>query len=232
MSSTLPTQSIVEIRSIISPAIIPYYGVHPWFTHHLSLSSPLDSKSTHYQKIFECNQISLQPYFDRLPDPTSAEDFLREMERRLLADPKAQVGEVGLDRTFKLPFSIANYIPTPAHPPIAPPCNCHSSLSSADDALRTASNNYDRPKTLKTSLHHQQMILEAQINLAIKHRRAVSCHSVQSSEAIIDSFRKLKLADELGWKRTAVCLHSFGGSAESAKVLQKGTHHLTARNRR
>ena len=229
MSSTLPSQSIVETRSEISDSIIPFYGVHPWFTHHLSISSSSppspDSKSAHYQKVFECNQISLQPYFDRLPDPIPLDSFLDDVERRLLANSRAQVGEVGLDRIFKLPFSIANYSPAPSVDPTASQshsCNCHTSEPSAATPQLATNDRRDRPKILKTALHHQQTILAAQIKLAIKHKRSVSCHSVQSSEAIIDAFRKLKAADEVGWSRTAVCLHSFGGSAESARVLQKG----------
>lgn len=229
MSSTLPSQSIVGTRSELSDSIIPFYGVHPWFTHHLCISSfhlsPFDSKSAHYQSVFECDQAELQPYFDGLPDPIPLKRFIEEMERSLVANPRAQVGEVGLDRIFKLPFSIANYVTTPAIDSALsqfPSCDCHSLEPSSATPQLATNDKRDRPKILKTSLLHQQTILAAQIKLAIKHKRAVSCHSVQSSEAIIDAFRKLKAADEVGWRRTAICLHSFGGSAESARVLQKG----------
>lgn len=227
MSSTLPSQAIVENRSGISSAIIPFYGVHPWFTHHLSTTSSaasaLESKSAHYQQVFECDQISLQPYFDQLPDPVSLEVFLREMERLLIDNPYAQVGEIGLDRIFKLPFSIANYVTTPAIAPTSPSCNCHAPDPPSSTSNPPLDHKAGRPKILKTSLQHQQRILAAQINLAIKHNRSISCHSVQSSEAIIDSFRKMKAENGIGWTRTAVCVHSFGGSAESARVLQKGS---------
>lgn len=94
-------------------------GYHPWFTHWISLSpgTPL-SKEEHYRALFLTGSGSTSHTDDRqdgqlaafekllpsLPEPTSLADLLSNLRSNLEAFPTAMLGEVGLDRTCRIPF--------------------------------------------------------------------------------------------------------------------------------
>lgn len=120
--------------------------------------------------------------------------YLSDLEANLSAHPTSHVGEIGLDRAFR--------IPTPPH--IA------------------ADKRNPKHTDLATPLSHQLRIVEAQVDLAIRLGKNISLHSVRAPQETVDMLRRFKEVKGEGWQRIHVCLHSFGGSAESAKQIQKG----------
>lgn len=77
-------------------------------------------------------------------------------------------------------------------------------------------------------MNHQIAIAKAQIDLAIKLRKKVSFHSVRSSKETLDLLASYKLSSQglggNGFEKIHFCLHSFGGSAESARDVQRGMY--------
>lgn len=87
-------------------------GYHPWFSHLISLDdSP--NKEEHYRKLFlhdapPLKQEEFNRIFNRLlpilPDPYPLAEILGDVRSNLIRFPNAMVGEVGLDRVFRIPF--------------------------------------------------------------------------------------------------------------------------------
>ena len=105
------------------------------------------------------------------PDPILLSDILASMRADLMALPHAMVGEVGLDRSSRIPFGL----------PFSPPY-----------ALRYAERRDMSPFTIP--LAHQLPILEAQLDLAVELRRNVSVHSVQCQQATVELIHRAELS--------------------------------------
>ncbi|GAA5898463.1 hypothetical protein JCM8208_006990 [Rhodotorula glutinis] len=201
MSSSLSNQERNTAVYAASPAtVVPFFGLHPWFSHPISFSRPssLPPKDEHYSRLFtdpanpNAPHPSLATLLPHLPEPVSFDAFLSDLERNLVSHPSAHVGEIGLDRAFR--------IPNPPH--------------IADD--KSNPKNSD----LATPLAHQVRVVEAQVDLAIRLGRNISLHSVRAPKETVDMLQGFKSKGD-GWRRLHVCLHSFGGSPESAKQIQK-----------
>lgn len=82
-------------------------GFHPWFTHCISLKAGI-SKAEHYASLLTDARQTHAEVFDRLlpllPDPISLDEILQDLRRNLEDFPEAMLGEVGLDRAFRIPF--------------------------------------------------------------------------------------------------------------------------------
>ena len=72
---------------------------------------------------------------------------------------------------------------------------------------------------VQTKKRHQLAILEKQLDLAAKYKRAVSMHCVQSTGPIIQLLSRR--IDEHEPLPPRICLHSFGGSVDTIKGLTK-----------
>lgn len=106
------------------------------------------------------------------------------------------LGEVGIDRAFRVPYS------HPVDPPFA------AVYEAPRDGPREVS-----PFT--TPLAHQLAILEAQLALAVELRRNVSLHSVKCQQATVELLDRMKTAHGPAWLRISVDLHSCGLSAQT-----------------
>jgi Tat protein secretion system quality control protein TatD with DNase activity len=76
--------------------------------HTISLSSSPVSKETHYRSLFDPspnNEAIFSSLLHTLPDPTPLPTVLATLRANLTSFPSALLGEVGLDRTFRLPLS-------------------------------------------------------------------------------------------------------------------------------
>lgn len=137
-----------------------------------------------------------------MPEPVLLSDVLSSIESRLLADPDALVGEIGLDKAFRIPN------PETVHP---------------------------RNSSLQTPISHQLAVVEAQLALAVRLNRHVSFHSVRAAREtvqLLERFRRrhgstnegqpTQRREVNGFGRIHICLHSFGGSPETAIQLQRG----------
>lgn len=173
---SVPRQGNTLLRSVLNPVsaaateICP--GLHPWFVHALSLVPPSSrpSKESHYATLFPGSperptepHPSLASLLPSFPSPVALQDFLGDLERHLIAYPSALLGEVGIDRAFRIP-----------NIPGSPEFEKHA-LSS-----------------LATPLSHQLAVAEAQIDLAIRLRRNISFHSVRSAQETVTLLARLK----------------------------------------
>ncbi|SCZ94086.1 BZ3500_MvSof-1268-A1-R1_Chr6-1g08411 [Microbotryum saponariae] len=187
-SSTLENQSCTRSLAVAHPdRVIPFFAkLSPWQEHYMTLFPELGTDP------------SLQPVVDSLLPPTSLETYLTTLEQNLVHYPHSHVGEIGLDRAFRLPL--------PTH--LQPPRGQGSPRSK-----------------LQTPIQHQLALVRAQLDLAIKLRRHVSFHSVRSSKETVTLLRDY-LDHNPGFESIHACLHSFGGSPETIRQLQKVHHNL------
>lgn len=200
-SATL-TQSL-----LLTPA-----GIHPWYTHPLSLSDPPQPKLSHYSSLL-CSTpstatLDLTPLLPHLPNPLPLTSFLVSLRANLLAQPDAFLGEVGLDKAFRIP------VPLPDDEEDQEGGEGGGKAVKLTSPLRTS--------VLATPVEHQVACLKAQILVAVELRRNVSFHSVRAPE---DTVRFLDMMrQEVGddFERIHICLHSFGGSADTAQRIQRG----------
>ncbi|KAH7910444.1 hypothetical protein BJ138DRAFT_1152894 [Hygrophoropsis aurantiaca] len=107
MATRQADQNLVRSLATAYPdKVIPCFGYHPWFSHYISLAS-VSSKRKHYEEIFpnwEEHTDAFERLLAYLPYPISIEDIIVELRQNLLAFPEAMLGEVGLDRSFRVPF--------------------------------------------------------------------------------------------------------------------------------
>ncbi|PWN19269.1 Metallo-dependent hydrolase, partial [Microstroma glucosiphilum] len=147
----------------------PCFGYHPWYSHSLSLEHPPPPREEHYRSLLLTNDSSQQArdelgaLLPHLPTPRSLKDILEEIRNNLRAFPNALLGEVGLDRAFRIPTS------KEAH----------------TLALRGK-----RLTSLGVPIGHQCKVLLAQIGVAVEEGRSISCHSVRAGEATVELIRE------------------------------------------
>ncbi|GAA5855482.1 hypothetical protein JCM8547_007853 [Rhodosporidiobolus lusitaniae] len=205
MSSMLQIQEkTASIYSSSPDKVVPFFGLHPWYCHPISFNPPdsLPSKTDHYTSLFPSPSDPSSPHpqlatvLPEFSDPISIDTWLSTLEKYLTSYPASHVGEIGLDKAFR--------IPNPPH--IA------------------ADKSNPKHTDLATPFSHQLKIVEAQVDLAIKLGRSISFHSVRAPQETVEALKRFK--EKEGWERTHVCLHSFGGSPESAKQIQKQHHNV------
>lgn len=189
--------------------VVPAFGWHPWFSYQLYDDqnhevNTAPSPSHHYR-----NVLTPQPddqFLDNLPPPRSLSSFLAQTEERLSQHPYALVGEIGLDRAFRLP--VTGFI----SPPPAP------SQSPDESQSYTPGSREGRPLSpYRVSMDHQKSILKAQLQLAGKLHRPVSVHSVQAHGVVFELLQELWAGYEKPSKRQQKRRVSVSG-AHAAEV--------------
>jgi Tat protein secretion system quality control protein TatD with DNase activity len=228
--------------------IVPCFGWHPWFSHQMYISDSTDSQSqsqapltgdaklAHYQSVL---QPSHDPLTDQdratllsLPDPTSFSTFLSQTRTHLLRFPHALVGEIGLDRSFRIPES----------------WDTNAELwDKRDHSLTPGGREGRRLTPFRCSPQHQKEICKLQLQLAAETGRGVSVHGVQAHGLVFEvlaetwkgyerevlSKRERKkrghdhpsVEDEIPQTEQTkpkpypprICLHSYSGSASNFK---------------
>ncbi|KAG8920700.1 hypothetical protein FRC00_009641, partial [Tulasnella sp. 408] len=159
-------------------------GFHPWCSHHISVLDTTPSKRDHYASLFlssnpsEQDTTVFEEVLKNLPEPIPLSTVISSVRTNLTAFPNALLGEVGIDRSFKIP-----YIPYPFA------------------GVKKLS-----PFTVPTD--HQLALLEAQIALAIEFRRSISMHSVKAQQVTLDLLKKLKEKYKEDFGRINIDLHS------------------------
>ena len=220
--------------------IIPAFGWHPWFSHHMfdeaefdgALQLTEEQKLCHYQRAL-CPMPEDGDFVMALPNPIPFRQFLNQTKKYLERYPLALVGEVGLDRSFRIPEA----------PPSEEP-------QQRDDMLTPGGREGRRLSQYRVQICHQKAIFSAQLRLAGEMQRAVSAHGVQAHGAIYEAIaatwkgfersmpsrkerkrRRDFQVDDINADGTPsepsapapkpfpprICLHSFSGPAETVK---------------
>lgn len=173
-----------SMPSLLKPGshcqIIPSFGWHPWFSHQICDDSILDFKGTITQsdKLTHYRSVIYPPPEDdgfvlSLPNPHPLSHLLDQIRGYLRQHPHAIVGEIGLDRSFRLP---ENWLP-----------NVHTERHSD---MTPGGREGRRLSPFKVSMEHQKKILKAQLNLAGEMQRAVSVHGVAAHGVLFDTIRE------------------------------------------
>lgn len=234
--------------------VVPAFGWHPWFSHQLYDDTAAEptyipphkddntnakaqaAKLSHYQAVLSPSPSETDVAFiDSLPPPQPLSTFLSSTRTHLSTYPLALVGEVGIDKAFRLPEP---WTTTTISPP-----------SSRDDELTPGGREGRRLSPYRVRMPHQQTVLRAQLALAGAENRAVSVHGVQAHGVLFETVaatwkgherrvqtrrQKRMVAagaedsedeDDDGSEQAAggrpypprVCLHSFSGSSETLK---------------
>ena len=202
-----------------------YDGAH-------SLSSK--QKAAHYQSVLMPRSEDLD-FLHSLPEPRPLSHFIDQTKTYLQRYQLALVGEIGLDRSFRIPEA---WLPEQAE--------------ERNDALTPGGREGRRLSPYRVSMAHQRKVLLAQLHLAGEMRRAVSVHGVQAHGLVFETLaqtwkgheiRQLSKRDRKNEAHVAaresddriddedagvardeqmpypprVCLHSFSGPAETVK---------------
>ncbi|KAH6631628.1 TatD family [Chaetomium tenue] len=212
--TTAAAKNPIRDRSVLaSPAkqdtpdkIIPAFGWHPWFSYQLyddteASTAPSETtdqhKTQHYRSV-----LSPQPddaFIASLPNPIPLSTFLADTRQRVLDAGTALVGEVGLDKAFRLPWPWG--IKDPA---AAAEHTTTTTTATKAEAEAEASAPPRRDETLTPggregrmlSPHHVKMahqirVLQAQLRLAGELGVAVSIHGVQAHGVLFDALAAL-----------------------------------------
>ena len=169
--------------------ILPCFGWHPWFSYQLlddtnTNTNPEDDHETkiaHYKKVLtpspnpDQDETSAR-FISTLPSPKPLSRFIAETRTRVLSShhPAALVGEIGLDRAFRLPNPWTQ-----------------QDINSRDSQITPGSREGRTLSPYRVHLDHQKAVLRAQLNLAGELGRPVSLHSVQAHGAVFDLLKEL-----------------------------------------
>ncbi|KAH6856782.1 hypothetical protein B0I37DRAFT_368337 [Chaetomium sp. MPI-CAGE-AT-0009] len=181
--------------------IVPAFGWHPWFSHQLyndteaSTPGPSSSAETSDQHKAEHYRAVLSPQPDdafiaSLPDPIPLSTFIADTRRRVLDAGTALVGEVGLDKAFRLPWPWGKK--EAAGTAAAEPTDDDAGAPPRRDETLTPGGREGRmlsPHHVKMA--HQIRVLRAQLHLAGELGVAVSIHGVQAHGVLFDALAVL-----------------------------------------
>lgn len=165
-------------------------GIHPWFSYaYIFDEDDEDDEKEKNDAMRRHYYTNLLPQPDdafvrELPPPLSARIALSELEERLKSNPRAHVGEVGLDKSFRLP--LGPYDPSSALP-------------------RTKLSKY------RVADGQQTRLLAAQVCLALRYGRSLSVHGVRAHGKLYDTICGCL---NKGGPTLHVCLHSFSGPVD------------------
>ena len=184
--------------------IIPSFGWHPWFSHQLYDDAILgsqeaiseDEKIQHYKDVI--TPVPEDDEFLRhLPEPRPLSGLLDELRGYLEELHYALVGEIGLDRTFRLP---ENWLP-----------NVHTE---SNDESTPGGREGRRLSSYRVQMDYQRKILKAQLNLAGELQRAVSVHGVAAHGILYETLRETWK----GYEREVVSKREQKKRADAVKI--------------
>lgn len=215
--------------------IVAGYGRHPWFSHEIYDDTAPEptfqigenenietAKGRHYKAVLTPSPENPAFWHDLpVPEPLSA--FIAATRARLKADTLAMVGEIGLDKSFRLPLQ------------------WESPALKDQDPERTPGERQRRPLSQhRIQMEHQKTILMAHLRLAGELGRAVSVHGVKVHGLLYDLLsscwkgHERKGRNQRSRMRTTaepdtgakpypprICLHSFSGKGDAVKQYLK-----------
>lgn len=241
MSSNLANQHLTRRLSEAHPdRVIPFFGkdgspkriaaehrytgVHPWFIHPIGgqVGSSRPDKERHYERLFPppasdspSRENQLPDLLPSLPGPVSLDDWISNLDHLFSSNKSAMLGEIGFDKAFRIPN------PTPPPPPPPPPTVPDAGDNDNGTTVSVSTCRQTKNSDLQTPVSHQTALVRAQLKLAVDgHLRHVSFHCVRAVGETVALLEWCRASLD-NFDRVHVCLHSFGGSPESVKQIQK-----------
>ncbi|KAK3940687.1 hypothetical protein QBC46DRAFT_384794 [Diplogelasinospora grovesii] len=150
--------------------VVPAFGWHPWFSHQLYEDGSTSDKGAHYEAVLSPTPDA--EFIASLPGPMSLKEYIAATKQRLLDHPYALVGELGLDKAFRLPWGKSLQQPV-------------------EEALTPGGREGRMLSPYHVKMSHQVQILKAQLRLAGELGRAVSVHGVQAHGVLFDALSSL-----------------------------------------
>ncbi|KAF8983146.1 hypothetical protein BGZ46_010811 [Entomortierella lignicola] len=162
-----------------------------------------NSTYLHYQKVLSLPNSAPENYLEeltqRLPEPRALEPALKELRRLLEEHPHAVLGEIGLDRTARVP-----------------------------EPINTRETEQKKTTLALTSIQHQLDLVREQLKLAASLSRPVSFHCVQAyghwHDFLIHEGKRLKQWEiDQGYYQTQIQkIHASGGTATISPISPSG----------
>lgn len=170
--------AVPDLLEVGATKVVPSFGWHPWFSHQIyddSLFPSTDSPNgrsilDHYKSVIVPSPDDLE-FLSRLPNPRSLSGYIAETRSYLIKYPFALVGEIGIDRTFRIPQPDA-------------PSASHS------EGLTPGGRDGKRLTRYRVDMDHQRKIFKAQLNLAGELSRPVSVHGVGAHGTLFEALRE------------------------------------------
>ncbi|KAK4450720.1 Cut9-interacting protein scn1 [Podospora aff. communis PSN243] len=167
-----------------SDRIVPAFGWHPWFSYQFyndaageptfdsSAENVDQEKARHYAEVLAPSPSA--DFIASLPVPRPLSSFITETRNRLNGNPVALIGEIGVDRAFRLPQEWSQ-----------------GEEPERDENLTPGGREGRLLSPYHVKVPHQVQILEAQLRLAGELGRAVSVHGVQAHGVLFDALASL-----------------------------------------
>ena len=160
--------------------IVPSFGWHPWFSHqiyddsisHSAKGAECTHKADHYKAVINPSPRNSE-FLQKLPDPRPLSEFIAQTRLYLEKYPFALVGEIGIDRAFRIPEN--------------------SSEVNKDETgsdLTAGGREGKRLTPYRVRMDHQKKILTAQLHLAGELSRPVSVHGVAAHGALFETLQE------------------------------------------
>ena len=140
------------VKQISTAATHICFGVHPWYCHLFSVGDR-GSKKLHYKSVLQCkDDTQLKMILDVLPEPLDLEVYVQEEWNGSIRC----VGEIGLDKLFRLPED-----------------------GFFNSSRATLSN-------IRVQMSHQKAVFERMIDLAVEKGLPVSIHAVKCQGLVFE----------------------------------------------
>ena len=161
--------------------VVPSFGWHPWFSHQIyddrtngpAQKSQTPSKGDHYRRVISPSPEDGDDFIHSLPYPRPLSELLSQTRTFLQRYPLALVGEIGLDRAFRIPGT-----------------EMLDDGYENDPTLTPGGREGRRLSPYRVDLDHQRTLLTAQLNLAGEMQRAVSVHGVSAHGIVFETLKE------------------------------------------